>query len=188
MIIGLGYAARSGKDTTAAYLCEKYGFIQEAFATPLKEYMGRDICGLTEKHLHGLWKEIVVPDYGMTARELLQKMGDSMRVAVHSDFWIINMKRRIKTHKKNGDDLIVISDVRYINEAKMIKDLGGIMIRTNRENADKITNPEHISENEMKNYTEWDHYLDNNGSYQGLYTQIDTIMNAKLYHKLGKNE
>jgi hypothetical protein len=178
MIIGLGYQARSGKDTVASYLISKYGFVQESFAEPLKNIC-RDICGLSDKHLYGTWKEMLIPEYQLTSRELLQKIGAAMRT-IHPDFWVLHMKRRIKDHMKNGVNLIVVSDVRHINEAKMIKSFGGIMIKTNRNNPDKITNPNHISETQMKSYDKWDYQLDNNGTYEQLYEQIDKIMKDKL--------
>lgn len=176
MLIGLAFQARSGKDTVADYLVRKYNFIQESFAGPLKEFIGRQICGFSSKQLYGEWKEVSDPEWNMTPRAMLQRIGtDAMRDIVHRDFWVIPMRRKIKEHIKNNNH-IVISDARFFNEAKLIKEMGGKIVRIDRNNSTKISNPKHISELELEAYTEWDFVLDNNSTIETLYERVDIMM------------
>lgn len=175
MIIGLGFKARAGKDTVAAHLVNNYSFVQESFAYPLKEYIGRQICGFNDKQLYGAWKETPDPEWGMTPRQMLQLIGtDALRKVVHDDFWIIPMKRKLKEHIRK-EQHVVISDVRFVNEINMIRSLGGVVVKVDRENPDKISNEKHSSELELENYDAWDFVINNNGTLEELYQNTDAI-------------
>ena len=67
MIIGLGFKARSGKDTVADYLIENYGFKRLAFADALKEGC-RHIFELNDEQLYGELKEVEDDYWGVTPR------------------------------------------------------------------------------------------------------------------------
>jgi len=176
MIIGLGFKARAGKDTVAAHLVNNYSFVQESFAYPLKEYIGRQICGFNDKQLYGAWKETPDPEWGMTPRLMLQLVGtDALRKVVHDDFWVIPMKRKLKEHIRNGRH-VVISDVRFTNEINMIRTLGGHLVKVDRENPDKISNEKHSSELELETYDAWDFIIENNGTLEELYSKVDDII------------
>jgi hypothetical protein len=176
MIIGLGYKARTGKDTVANYLVNNFSFVQESFAYPLKEYIGKQICGFNDKQLHGAWKEMLDPEWGMTPRQMLQLIGtEALRKVVHDDFWVIPMKRKLKEHIRN-ERHVVISDVRFSNEVKLIQDLGGEVVRIDRNNPDKISGFEkHTSETELETFDGWDYVLDNNGTIEELYTKVNIL-------------
>lgn len=177
MILGFGFRARSGKDTIATYLVNKYNFIQESFAYPLKEYIGRQILGFNDKQLYGSWKEIIDPEWGLTPRQMLQLAGtDALRNKVHQNIWVVPVKRKIKKHIQE-DKSVVVSDVRFINEIEMIKNLGGKVIRVDRQNPEQIVGFEkHSSEIELENYNDWDYIIDNNKTFQDLYKQIDQLI------------
>jgi hypothetical protein len=74
ILIGLVAPKRSGKDTVANYLCSSYGFKKYNFADPLKKGI-KEIFGLTYEQLDGKDKEVVDPFWGITPRELFQKIG-----------------------------------------------------------------------------------------------------------------
>ena len=188
MIIGLGFKARAGKDTVAAHLVNNYSFIQESFAYPLKEYIGREICGFNDKQLYGAWKETVDPEWEMTPRQMLQLIGtDALRKVVHDNFWVIPMKRKLKEHIRNGRH-VVISDVRFLNEVSMIRSLNGLLVKVDRTNLDKITGFEkHSSEFQLESYDAWDFKLDNNGTLDELYHNVDEMMKQPNYHNLTLN-
>jgi hypothetical protein len=176
MIIGVGHLARSGKDTIATHLVNNYAFIQESFAYPLKEHIGRQICGLTDKQLYGNLKEVIDQRYGMTPRELLQKIGtDAMRDIVHPDFWVIPARKKLIEHISKGQN-VIWSDVRMINEAEMVKEFDGKLIRIDRKNAEVISSPKHKSELELVGYNGWDAVVDNNGSIEELFLRVDELM------------
>lgn len=181
MIIGCGYKARSGKDTVANYLVNNHSFVQESFAFPLKEYIGRQICGFTEKQLWGSMKETIDPEWGMTPRKILQLVGtDALRNVVSNNFWIIPMKRKLKDHIRNGRN-VVVSDVRFVNEIELIKELSGKIVKIERNNLEQISGFEkHSSEFELETFDEWDYYLDNNGTLEDLYKKVDNLINDAI--------
>jgi hypothetical protein len=185
MIIGLGFKARAGKDTVAAHLVNNYSFVQESFAYPLKEYIGRQICGFNDKQLYGTWKETVDPEWELTPRQMLQLIGtDALRKVVHDDFWVIPMKRKLKEHIRNYQH-VVISDVRFFNEINMIRSLKGMLVKVERANLDKITGFEkHSSEFQLEDYNAWDFILDNNGTLDELYKKVDDMMKQPQCHAL----
>lgn len=183
MIIGLGYKARSGKDTVGDHLF-KYGFQQDSFANVLRKSIlfTLEIAIQTPEQ-----KNATYPMWGnRTGREILQQFGtDALRNNFDQDIWV---KRALylPDPNPNGDaipkyaifDRVVFTDMRFTNEAEEIKKLGGIVIRIDRD--EKGLNGKeamHQSETELDDYTEWDYILDNNGSLERLFEGVDTIMN-----------
>ena len=77
ILIGLVAPKRSGKDTAANYLCSAYGFKKYNFADPLKKGVS-EIFGLTYDQLNGDDKEKIDPFWGVTPRELFQKIGTEL--------------------------------------------------------------------------------------------------------------
>ena len=60
ILIGLVAPKRSGKDTAADYLCQKYHFKKYNFADPLKEGIGK-MFGFSHDQLYGKDKEVTDP-------------------------------------------------------------------------------------------------------------------------------
>ena len=88
--------------------------------------------------------------------------------------WIMVFKRwYLNKLKENPYLKVVISDVRFNHEFECIKDLGGYVIKVNRDNTIKDN---HISENELDNL-EFDHKLSNNGTKEELFKKIINIIN-----------
>lgn len=70
MIIGLGGAAGSGKDSAAHYLVERHGFEQVAFAEPLKAGC-EALFAFNPEQLHGALKEVIDRRLGKAPREVM---------------------------------------------------------------------------------------------------------------------
>ena len=159
MIIGLSGKAQSGKDTVGDYLVRSYGFIRVASADALKNIVSR----------HLGW-DGVKDDKG---RKLLPEVGCSVR-DYDQDFWITRTIWKIKelTIANIGSNF-VITDVRFRNEARILKEQGAVVIRLERQGAIKST---HISETELDSYTEFDSIIDNNNTVECLYDRVDDIM------------
>jgi hypothetical protein len=65
----------------------------------------------------------------LTPRWVLQYWGTEVcRKAFHDDIWIASLENKLR----NSTDDIVISDCRFPNEIKSIKDAGGIVVRVVR--------------------------------------------------------
>ncbi len=189
VIIGFIGLIGSGKSTSSDYLVNKYGFRKYAFSSKLKQ-----ICAIIfdwdinmlnaitpelreireQKDIY--WSNKL--GFTVTPRSMLQYIGtEIMREKIHNDIWIIST---IKEILNNGNDAC-IEDVRFMNEIQKIKDNDGIIIRIKRTNDPLIPlETQHISEYAWANCTP-DYIIENNGSLDDLYAQLDKIkMNISI--------
>jgi hypothetical protein len=141
MIIGVCGFIGSGKDTIADYLVNIHQFRRESFANTLKDAVAQ-VFGWDRDMLEGRtrqsreWREQVDPWWAkrldmptLTPRWILQYWGTEVcRREFHNDIWIAALENKLR----NSQDDIVISDCRFPNEIKSIKDAGGIVIRVAR--------------------------------------------------------
>jgi hypothetical protein len=168
MLIGLGYAARSGKDTVASILASEFGFKRVAFADALKGACA-EVFGLDDAQLHGKDKEVLDPFWNVTPREILQRVGtECFRNGYAQDVWIRALKRRIAV-RLGGGLHTVVSDVRFPNEAQAILDWGGYPVLVERPGAGATGGIEgHASETSLTHWTGWAASILNNGSLAQL--------------------
>ena len=140
MIIGISGLIGSGKDTIADYLQNIHQFRRESFANSLKDSVSM-IFGWDRDMLEGRtresreWREQQDDWWStrlnrvITPRWVLQYWGTEVcRNGFHDDIWISSLENKLR---KTHDD-IVISDVRFPNEIKSIKNAGGTVIRVVR--------------------------------------------------------
>jgi len=125
-IVGLTGRKQSGKSTCAKALRMAYGFQEISFATPLKTTLD-SLFGWVPEWESQEWKETINShSMSMTPRELAQTFGTEWgRGMVHDDIWV-ELARRSITNSKY--ERIVMTDVRFDNEAKMVRDRGGKVI------------------------------------------------------------
>lgn len=161
MLVGLCGYARSGKDTAADGLPER--FCRWSFADPLKKAFDGTVCTLMAdaRMLDQIpdifnipFLDLHAPAIKMQPRAAIElirgvkdehksklrpgyvALGAGMR-AICPDFWIRHLDARLTAHRTKkyvepiGDDN-VITDVRYLNEVKYILDQGGIVIYIKR--------------------------------------------------------
>ena len=141
MIIGIVGFQGAGKDTIADYLQNIHQFRRESFAHALKDAVAQ-VFGWDRELLEGrtkesrAWREQVdawwADRLGMsnlTPRYVLQVWGTEVaRRSFHDDIWIAALENKLR---KTTDD-VVISDCRFPNEIKSIRNAGGIVIRVVR--------------------------------------------------------
>lgn len=145
-IVAFTGAAGSGKDTAATHLALRHDFAQLAFAdvindmlAVLLEAFGVDYAVLHERAL----KEQPIPQIpgNPSARELKQRLGDWGR-QIHADLWVQALAcragiqdplRSTPVHTR-----LVISDVRYPNEAALVARMGGVLLRLRRQQAQAV--------------------------------------------------
>jgi hypothetical protein len=209
MIIGVCGFIGSGKDTVADYLTNFHGFRRESFANSLKDAVAH-VFGWDRTMLEGRtkqareWREQVDPWWAqrldmpnLTPRWVLQYWGTEVcRKSFHDDIWIAALENKLR----NSKDDIVISDCRFPNEIKSIKDAGGIVIRVVRGpepewyeaavSVNKGPNGNHnwsISRDRLAKLnihasetawvgTNFDAVLDNNYSIDDLYAQVISLV------------
>jgi len=155
MIIGLSGYAQSGKDTVAEVLCLNYGFKRISFADGIKDAIYRLNPYIINDGLgDSTWRVgDEVDDHGWDeakqhpeVRRLLQVLGTEVgREMFGEDVWINKAFKQIGEQER-----IVISDVRFPNEANAIIAKGGQMWRVNRHNHYAVN--EHKSERAMDNF------------------------------------
>ncbi len=122
------------------------------------------------------------------SRKLLQSRGtEEGRNVYGDDIWIKTLDTWMKLYNSRGVERFIICDLRFKNEAKYIKSLGGKCIRinaTNRNldalkresNGDMIlfnNIKNHISETDLDDYDEFDLVVDND---YGKETEVDIII------------
>lgn len=168
MLIGLSGYARSGKDTVAELLCLNYGYKRVSFADPMRQAL----YVLSPKIDNIVRLSEYVDDYGwdvakqnQEVRRLLQVFGTEVgRKMFGLDFWI-----NIALKDLSGDTQVVISDVRFPNEADAIAKLGGSVWRINRKNHSAVNG--HASEHAMDNYM-FNHVIYNDGTLDDLSDEV----------------
>lgn len=175
MIIGLTGYAQSGKDSVANILVENYGYQRIAFADPIRDLLyatnpmlkeGYRVKGLVD--VYG-WDRVKV-DYP-EARRLLQELGVGARKVFGDMFWV---KQALRQLEVEGN--FVITDVRYPNEAKAIREHQGSQIwRVKRSGVDAVNS--HESESAMDG-EKVDQIFVNNGTLEDLKVLINTRMRA----------
>ena len=209
MIIGVCGFIGSGKDTIADYLVNLHHFRRESFANTLKDAVAQ-VFGWDRTMLEGRtkqareWREQVDPWWAkrldiphLTPRYILQQWGTEVcRKGFHDDIWIASLENKLR----NSRDDVVISDCRFPNEIRAIKQAGGIVVRVVRgaepewynaavsRNRGPDGNPTwalsgrkleqlgvHDSETAWVG-TKFDAVLNNNGTQDDLYQQVKRLV------------
>jgi hypothetical protein len=137
-LIGLVGYAHHGKSTVAAFL-KTLGYIEYAYADPLKEVVMAMFGFTYEQCYDQKLKEVIDPFWGISPRQALIAVGENnaeslkklmpdLNLGEFDRLWI---RRFEQTYAKNGWNTknIVVSDIRHENEARAIKKLGGYILR-----------------------------------------------------------
>jgi hypothetical protein len=142
MIVGITGRKGSGKNAA----CENVpGWATMSFAGPLKRVCATVFGLTTEEMSNPQKKEAIMNRWPYeTPRAILQKVGTDMFRNLYPDVWVQNLKDRVMASA--GED-VVITDVRFENEARAIRELGGYIVRVERPGLPKVDS--HSSELEM---------------------------------------
>lgn len=205
-IIGLVGQAGSGKDTTASLIKDLAGERVHlmALADPLKIFL-MEVFGWTEEQLWGPSYLRDVPDSRfprrtvekyegeaiyteteyLTPRYALQTLGTEWGRNCYKNVWVDYAMREAKDILEYSyKDLVVIADCRFVNEAKAIKEGGGVVWRIARPGSQTTKLAGHSSETEQAD-PEMDQYVEsvilNDGEIADLRTQVRDLL-RKLGH------
>jgi len=179
MIIGLAGRAGSGKNTAADILCELMpGARQIAFADPLKR-IAADLYNLHPNQLIDReWKEQVIPEWGLSPRQILQRLGTEVGRQIHPETWTRYVARQIEA--RPAVDWIV-TDVRMPNEAAMIARLSGETWWVERASAGSRTGGMHSSERALNMKSSCiDRVIDNSGTLLSLRSYVAEVLSDAL--------
>lgn len=123
---------QSGKSTVYGIIAFQKGYVRYPFAGPLKELIVQFLVklGLTSEQAETLVykekeKQVSGLPAGRTPRYLMQKFGtDFARNQVDQEIWIKMWKASVESAPSDVRG-IVVDDVRFPNELKAIRDMGG---------------------------------------------------------------
>lgn len=165
-LVGIAGPAGSGKNTVADIISSQFDVVQYAFAQPLKQMLQQGL-GLNRHDTDGYRKEKVDARYGKSPREMLQTLGTEWgRNMVHPDIWVIATNEYCQAlHNENRVLSIVLTDVRFENEADWVRQNGGVIIHVQRLDASPVA--AHASENGIKRL-DADFTIHNDGDLEHL--------------------
>lgn len=119
------------------------------------------------------------PQWGMTVRDFLQKLGtDGLRTGLHENTWVNALMADYEGLYDIDTDRTtwpkwVITDTRFPNEAKAIKEAGGIVIRVDRPGYKPVN--DHPSETGLDNW-DFDHRIMNGSDLVSLLFTVGSVL------------
>jgi len=206
MLTGVVARKGHGKDATGDHLVDKHGFRKAAFAAKVKEVTWLLFPALAPSQLFGTLEEKEARDsyLGVSGRQLLQLVGtevgrdgnmEALRTYGVGEYRVRNVLREIgvvpgptawidalfspsllTSAQAAG---VVLTDVRFPNEAAAVQKHGGIVIKVVRPGFDTGEHNDHPSETEVDNCP-FDHEVVNDGTLRDLYAKIYELV---LWHK-----
>jgi len=178
--------AGTGKDTLTSLLekefsCSQYFIKHMAFADPIKEIVLQMYPQLEREYLFGpseYRNKIIDGSFKngkpLTIRELLQDIGEDYK-KYNSKIWINALNEKfIKI--KDKVDMVIVSDLRSIDEFDYLKNNHYFLIRIKRED---IKYMDHISETEQEKISDsqFNYVIYNNGPLIDLMNHVKLASN-----------
>ena len=166
MIIGISGKKRSGKDTVFSMIdaitAHEVRTTRTAFGDQIKQEIA-DSMNITVADIDADKERF---------RPLLQFWGAEFRRGYcGDDYWI--KKMRLAAATWYARDWLIITDVRFPNEAELVRELDGVLIRVERDTGLDDT---HDSETALDDYDHFDFRLKNDGSLDDLETAVVEIV------------
>ena len=177
ILIGISGKKTSGKTTCAEIIKELFPnkTIIINFGDAVKESL-KVIFDFSDSELYGDDKEKVNEFWNITPREVMQFYAtDLMRNQLSKRFETISTNLWVKCVEKkiikllNKDVIVIIADLRFMNEYEMIKKYNGITLRINRNTTGLYD--KHQSEIELDN-VEFDYNISNNSTTEDLIENV----------------
>ena len=180
IIIIIG-AKRSGKDTLAKYIADKYEYKIVKISEKLKKCL-KILFDFSNEQLENDEKDIIDERWGLSPRKIMQFFGteilqnkiQEILPQCNKNFLINNFKNTIDKNKK-----YIISDLRFLHEYNALLEYNPYVILIQRDNIKYYDN--HISELE---YTKIPYNIKilNNGSFTDLYDKFEIEKKNNIYN------
>ena len=168
--IGFSGKQRAGKDTSAEYLVDKYSGLIMKFADPIYDIEE------SAYHIAGLGSPEKYPK--SMRRGFLQFIGTEWgRRVIDPNIWINAMDEKLsRADTKHISANIFVTDVRFPNEADLLRKHGFKIIRISRPLEARLaagaSNLDHESETALDNY-QFDKVINNDNGYSDLYQKLE---------------
>lgn len=175
-IVAFSGPAGAGKSTAASILSARFGYERAMFAGGLKAMFRaylhyRSIShDIIDRMVEGDLKETTTPVLcGRSPRQIMLWLGTEFgRDLVHPDIWVETERARLMM----SDEKVAYCGLRFPNEAAMIRDLGGLVIRVEGRRGKTIAET-HESE---QHYVDPDLIIRNDGSIEDLARRLADII------------
>ena len=186
-VIGIAGKKRHGKDAVAKIImnyAKEHGHVavKRAMADPLKEECAKMIVeelasnSSCSFNLTTYYEQVLADMNSDETKEkyrlLLQWWGTEFKRSIDPDYWVKRLKVWLSV-AKNYVDLVVIPDVRFVNEIETVKQLGGIVIRVERPQL--VQCDTHASEKLLDDYKNWDSVIVNDGTLDELEQHVRAV-------------
>lgn len=179
MIIGLTGKAGVGKDLFSELIKKHLDSAESfAFAKPIKE-AAKILFNFTDEQLYDqIKKEEIDIRWKKSPRQILQWLGtDILREHIDQDFFIKCIKQKIENSDKN---FIIVTDVRFPNEAEFIRSMDGKVVKIIRPNAVTTEHNGHITEQGIADKL-IDEIIINDGTIEDFENKIIEFLNGHKY-------
>jgi hypothetical protein len=172
VVIGLLGKKSAGKDTLADNFPQ---LTKLSFAQPLGQMCMQMFMMTKEQLTDPVLKETPDPRwFGASPRKIMQFVGTELfrnqlnEIMPGIDQNVFVHRFKMRANETQGD--IIVSDVRFQNEADAIHELGGIVIKLVRTSKNTDT---HISEMEIEKIENYDYLIENvEGDKQSMFDQF----------------
>ena len=190
--IAISGKANSGKDTISKMFCELIHPFHKytknhckiiAFADPIKNIIKTMYPQIDPLHLFGSSEyrgEIIpgsfVDGVPLTIRRLLQDFGEGCK-KYNPKIWIDVFDNKLKKCEKDKINIVIASDLRFIDELNYLRENGFVLIRLLK--PDDVPQMSHISEtqqNQIKD-EEFNFIINNDGTLNDLNNKVLEIVN-----------
>lgn len=159
-----------------------------AFADPIKEMALIMFPQIPRKFFFGSseYRAEIIPGAfkdgnPLTVRQLLLDLGTEIGRSYKKTVWLDVFNHRIQKAQKNKMGLIVVTDVRFINEFEHLKKIGFYNIKLLRDSHLKINHSSETDQDSIKD-EEFDYIIHNNGTLDDLKNEVSKIVSG-LNHK-----
>lgn len=175
--IGLNGYAQSGKDTVAAFLVAEYGYRRIAFADRLKNFVVALFPSIAEtvNDAGGDWEKAKEDP---NVRRVLQGVGETARKEIFESVWITAAFSSIREGER-----IVVSDMRFPNEADALAAIGATLFRIERPGTKPINN--HVSETALDRYDGFHAVLVNDDTIEVLHERARDAISERSFTTAG---
>jgi Deoxynucleotide monophosphate kinase len=179
-VIGLTGFAGSGKDTVGKEFIRR-GWKRVSFAEPVYALaLAIDPAIDVGLGIHERLSEVVdevgwheAKWHNPEVRRILQQVGNEARNIIRDDVWVAKAKDQIDQYTSEGYN-VVLTDVRYPNEATMIRSLdNGLVVRVDRPGVGPVNS--HISDKGLSE-SQIDAVLNNNGLVEEIPGKVDWVL------------
>ncbi len=176
-LIGFSGRRGSGKDTVARLIqqiqLERQWQIRSV-GEPIKAVCAALAGEELAPYFSQRGKAEVLPAFGRTRGEMLQQVGLALR-QWEPDIWVQAFFSQLPPHQHT-----LIPDVRFPNEADLIRQRGGLMLRVEgdplQQRGDGTRDDEHPSETALDDYPHFAATLHNTGSRWDLQQQVRQVL------------